>query len=296
MNWQELVEQLFGKGGQPLDQAVGDARSRFAEGAQPYTDLFTAPFSELPPERKERLYETMASMIGPQTGIFAGVKAKTANHVMLEAAKKLEKAGADADGIWKATGWGRGKDGKWRFEIDDSASQFMPGAADAMDAWVPKGGGLYGPATLRAKDVYSHPELYAAYPELGNINMTYPPPGYLGSSWGGKIGIDPRHYNANSTMLHELQHEVQGIERFARGSNTSTVHEQVIDALKMKKAPHNSKRIHKIDADKLYRHQAGETEARSVQKREWMRELERAKSTPWASEDIPRKSQIVTYD
>lgn len=59
-------------------------------------------------------------------GTFAGVNAKTANKLMLEAAQKMDKAGADRGAIWKETGWFKGPDSKWRFEIDDSAATHRP--------------------------------------------------------------------------------------------------------------------------------------------------------------------------
>lgn len=67
-----------------------------------------------------------AMNVGPSglLGTFAGVNAKTANKLMLEAAQKMDKAGADRGAIWKETGWFKGPDSKWRFEIDDSKASF----------------------------------------------------------------------------------------------------------------------------------------------------------------------------
>nr|DAH12370.1 MAG TPA: Large polyvalent protein associated domain 23 [Bacteriophage sp.] len=51
---------------------------------------------------------------------YAGERAKTANVQALRDAQEMEDIGADMESIRKATGWHKGKDGKWRFEIDDS--------------------------------------------------------------------------------------------------------------------------------------------------------------------------------
>jgi len=54
---------------------------------------------------------------------FGGVKAKTANLKLQRIAEDMEKAGASRDQIIKETGWFKGVDGKWRFEIDDSGAR-----------------------------------------------------------------------------------------------------------------------------------------------------------------------------
>ncbi len=55
---------------------------------------------------------------------FAGERAKTANVQALRDAQEMETIGADMESIRKATGWHKGRDGKWRFEIDDSGMRF----------------------------------------------------------------------------------------------------------------------------------------------------------------------------
>lgn len=52
--------------------------------------------------------------------MFAGEKSKGADKVKLALAQELEKAQAPREFIWKQTGWFKGVDGKWRYEIDDS--------------------------------------------------------------------------------------------------------------------------------------------------------------------------------
>jgi len=60
---------------------------------------------------------------GPNQQTFAGVNAKTADKAALARAQNMEAEGASRDDIWDATGWFKGVDGKWRFEIDDSGAK-----------------------------------------------------------------------------------------------------------------------------------------------------------------------------
>lgn len=56
---------------------------------------------------------------------FAGERARTADLDALAKAKEMEAAKADRRDIWSQTGWFKGTDGKWRFEIDDSGVQLV---------------------------------------------------------------------------------------------------------------------------------------------------------------------------
>jgi hypothetical protein len=64
-------------------------------------------------------------------GVFGGRLAKTADLDALSRAERMAASGADRRAIWDETGWFKGRDGQWRFEIDDSASRFDAAAADA---------------------------------------------------------------------------------------------------------------------------------------------------------------------
>lgn len=50
----------------------------------------------------------------------AGERALTASRQALVKVQEMETAGKDADEIWEATGWLKGKDDRWRFEIPDN--------------------------------------------------------------------------------------------------------------------------------------------------------------------------------
>jgi len=51
---------------------------------------------------------------------FAGENAKTADTYQLSTAKQRLESGEDAEIVRQETGWFKGADKKWRFEIDDS--------------------------------------------------------------------------------------------------------------------------------------------------------------------------------
>jgi hypothetical protein len=244
-------------------------------------------------------------------GMFGGRLAKTANLEKLAQAEKFEKAGVDPDSIWKATGWGRGKDGKWRFEIDDSQARMKPDAGKAIkDNWGPvdyfeSGNPIYGEVPKNLEDVFHHPEFFAAYPDARKIKIV---PEYtnLGVSYGGKIGIDPDlvPLKQSNVMLHELQHELQNVEGFAKGNSAQDPYSAIQTSLadsalnqgnaesfdlmqKLSKLPQTSQLTRK-----LYKQSAGEVEARAVQARQAFNKLRRAIRSPWRDEDTPRMSQI----
>jgi hypothetical protein len=155
-------------------------------------------------------------------GIFGGKMAKTADQTKLRVAEFYERQGFPPDRIWEETGWARGKDGKWRFEIDDSKAHLWSEASNALakgetlNPLRPSGGG------------FSHPELYEAYPELKTTILAPEPRGSNnnGAYWGrgpeGKPHITLKSQfrpKMQSTLLHEIQHVVQDIEGFAKGGN-----------------------------------------------------------------------------
>lgn len=74
-----------------------------------------------PARREEAQQETTGS---PGRATAAGIGARTADSAALRRAEALEKSGTDNETIRQETGWYRGMDGQWRFEIDDSGAAF----------------------------------------------------------------------------------------------------------------------------------------------------------------------------
>lgn len=142
---------------------------------------------------------------------FAGENAETADRDMLETAKRIWNAGADNEEIRQATGWFRGADGKWRFEIDDSGVKVKDD--------------LHTYGTL--KEVIDAPELFAAYPDAENIFVSFENtngksgaynPEFDSISLNAELKSDPD--KLKSTLLHEMQHAIQNREGFASGAST----------------------------------------------------------------------------
>lgn len=74
-----------------------------------------------PARRAEAQQETTGP---PGRATAAGIGARTADSDALRRAETLEKSGTDNETIRQETGWYRGMDGQWRFEIDDSGATF----------------------------------------------------------------------------------------------------------------------------------------------------------------------------
>ena len=193
---------------------------------------------------------------------YAGTQARTADTGALQQAEQMERDGRSSEEIRRETGWFRGMDGKWRFEIDDSrAAYYKFGDAQMMrdpeyreykqlmDRVLSFTGTLSADETARLKEldgkfknekqrlsslinmgeatldmILDHPVLYEAYPELRQARIRFED---LGE---GKKGAYRRDTNTIalsnelrdepvSTLLHEIQHAIQGIEGFTSGAS-----------------------------------------------------------------------------
>lgn len=213
-----------------------------------------------------------------EMGQFAGVTAKTADQSKLTGAKMLEAAGRTPEFIWVMTGWARGLDGKWRFEIPDNAGQL-----DMNKLWARLDSG----EDITVRDVYSSPELEAAYPDLFDIPIKrLDKEGVNGSYYSSTdtIEMNPNAgspWDMRSTLLHELQHAIQAREGFGRGGNSDYMAEKF--------------GVGRAAAYDLYRRIPGEVEARNTQKRMGMTAIEREFKGPWRTEDVPREDQIAYF-
>jgi len=146
--------------------------------------------------------------------------------------------GVDPAQVWKETGWGKGVDGKWRFEINDkydiTDNLDEIGSRFPIDDEITRNliSGRWNGA--RSTDMLSHDDLYAAYPEFKNMGIAKETGDSLGSinhdgtqayinntllqrSLGGRDISKPD--NAHSVLMHEIQHAIQGKEGFARGGS-----------------------------------------------------------------------------
>lgn len=170
-----------------------------------------------------------------QAGIFGGYKAKAAPRDELAEALMMSNTKDDVGAtpsrqdIWEGTGWFKGADDKWRFEIDDSAAMLTPeNLAEGPHSFK----GTLGQAL-------SHPELFKNYPEMADYPVQIGkaakgPRGELGSFnprtneleiYGGGSSGEEATADLLSTVLHELQHGVQRKEGFDPGASVSGMKE-----------------------------------------------------------------------
>ena len=217
---------------------------------------------------------------------FAGERARNADLEALSRAKAMADEGKNRTEIWTSTGWFRGVDGKWRFEIDDGGARFARGGAPDRASLV---------------DLIDNPNVYNAYPDMEGIYATLTRGGEGGSH-------DPGHPletirirgagnpDALGTGLHETQHAVQLREAMASGGNLSMFSSREISAERWRMLDKHGDVIPKSDAAYLLYHKlAGEVEARTVQRRMAMSPDERRARPPWLDYDVPEADQIVRF-
>jgi len=146
---------------------------------------------------------------------FAGRNAETANHeALINAQQTTFRGDKTATDIWRETGWFQGKDGKWRFELDDSQAKLVG---------VPNKGVVAG----HIGDFLDHSKLLKAYPNLKNVLVTISTgPQHEVRERGGynrarkTISIEAKTpKRALNILLHELQHGIQHAEGFAAGAS-----------------------------------------------------------------------------
>ena len=236
----------------------------------------------------------------------------------LSVARKMEEKKKDAKAIKMATGWERGADGKWRYEMPDAKIK------DTMDV----GGGhivkRYEDDMLwnggKLFDVIDAPELFKAYPQLKGVRIDtdaimndMPSHGEYDSKTNTiTIHADELKY-MNGILNHEIQHAIQGIEGFATGGSPTTIRGEVkkrfnevtkqIKQLRAEGKEDEAKALieknrglynayMKNDDFNSYKSLAGEVEARNMQERMNMTPEERRKTLAESTEDVARKDQI----
>lgn len=177
----------------------------------------TEEVSEIADEMAHRLIvllqtkETTGESNDSKKYSFAGEKAKTADKMKLATAKEMLEGGVDSETVRKETGWFKSYDGKWRFEINDEEIKVSV------------------PTSEHAKigDIVDHPLLFEAYPELKETKIRFDDelsdataifyPQFNEIVLTGLLKKHPKILK--ETLIHEMQHVVQEIEGFAKGSS-----------------------------------------------------------------------------
>ena len=143
----------------------------------------------------------------------------------LNVARQMEGAKKDAKAIKMATGWERGADGKWRYEIADSKLNDMMDV-DGKGKMVKRHKEDMLWTSGKLGEVVVAPELFKAYPKLKDVRLetdsimnNLPSNGeYNAKTNTITIHADELKY-LDSILNHEIQHAIQHIEGFARGGN-----------------------------------------------------------------------------
>ncbi len=141
----------------------------------------------------------------------------------------------DAKTIRLATGWERGVDGLWRYEIPDGML-LLKGEDPDYARFIEQNERLkkVREHLLQEKptvlgDIYHHPELYKAYPWLEQVSIELFEVDGVHGWWNSdtrKIGLNKwclKNYdNALNTLVHEVQHAIQDFEGFEAGGSLTT--------------------------------------------------------------------------
>lgn len=191
--------------------------------------------------------------------LYAGENAKTADLDALTRAAQMEADGTDARTIRRETGWFRGMDGKWRFEIDDSGMEYRrDGDARLMeesgyrrlqeltDKWARNAENRGEPLTAEEAaeserlegeyydrawaekyelaDFLRHSDLFEAYPALRHTSVVFKETmpgvnGYYDKAMDAIVLSKDLVGSPERTLVHEIQHIIQSTEEFAGGSN-----------------------------------------------------------------------------
>ena len=142
---------------------------------------------------------------------FGGKNSKIADIGLLQKAETLEKDGASAEEIRKVTGWSRGLDNKWKFEIDDSKAKYKEEKIRLGKA-------------VNLNEVLEHEDLFKAYPDLKKVKVKEISD--LDARGVYSPNFDCIFISENlptqeklKSLIHEVQHAIQVREGFAVGES-----------------------------------------------------------------------------
>lgn len=165
-------------------------------------------------------------MFGGEKGAAEADKAEEKNYRMdnLKVAEEMERDKKDAKVIKLATGWERGADGKWRYEMPDAKIKDMKDIGGGNIVKRFDDDMLWNDGKLT--DVIDAPGLFEAYPQLKDVRIDtdaimndMPSNGVYNAKTNTiTIHADELKY-MNSILNHEIQHAIQYIEGFGKGGS-----------------------------------------------------------------------------
>lgn len=179
-----------------------------------------------PSKRFNSRKQDIRFMFGGEKGAAEADKAEEKTYRMdnLKVAEEMERGKKDAKAIKLATGWERGADGKWRYEMPDAKIKDMKDIGGGHIVKRFDDDMLWNDGKLA--NVIDAPGLFEAYPQLKNVRIDtdaimndMPSNGeYNAKTNTITIHADELKY-MNSILNHEIQHAIQYIEGFAKGGS-----------------------------------------------------------------------------
>lgn len=176
-------------------------------------------------------------MFGGEKGAAEADKAEEKTYRMdnLKVAEKMERGKKDAKAIKLATGWERGADGKWRYEMPDAKIKDMKDIGGGNIVKRFDDDMLWNDGKLT--NVIDAPGLFEAYPQLKDVRIDtdaimndMPSNGnYNPKTNTITIHADELKY-MNSILNHEIQHAIQYIEGFGKGGSPEQMEKEFKEA------------------------------------------------------------------
>ena len=275
LNVKDDVRRQLAEAGESEERA--DAAGDIISSAM---TTFAAREGLSPEEFYERLdLKFVRGEVDPKTGEadahlqFAGENSNTSGTVRgkLVLAKILSKSGLSQESVFRKTGWYKGMDGQWRYEIPDNIDGIH------LDNFEKK-----QDDNLTLQEIYDNDALYNAYPKLAFIPVILknlsPGTGAItsinryaktGEIKDISIELSRRSValNKKESLLHEIQHVIQEYEGFASGSSPEMFQDIKVDG-------------REVTAFEQYANTAGEIEAVDTANRARRSEKERKSTLP----------------
>ena len=201
----------------------------------------------------------------------------------LVTANKMTNKNISQDKIWAATGWELDAiDGKWKTEIEYGRLK-----------------GALKPGKYKLVNIFNAPELYRAYPSIKNLEVKVVENLKFGEGWyndGQKtITLDAqiitdKNYNviANRLLIHEIQHAIQMTEGFSKGGSIKYIAQKYMENGARPSSPN--------ELYYVYKHIAGEVEARNVARRSRMNTYAKESERPSQTIDVKPKDIVIRED
>lgn len=250
--WEEIMEDAYAG----LD-SYGQRASRYHDQAVELLDRapeVPAHTVSEPENVRLRAVDEPKGRGPPERFSYAGRDARNADLEALHEAERYEMQNVDAETIRQKTGWFRGADGKWRWEIDDSDAEtdtkwgflrnpdakrynelfekvYLNDTATAEDLnelqILDKNLKGIRKSPLYLDEIVRHDKLFEAYPALRDVKVRFE--ANTGNKEGSyrpeenefvlRTGLKLEPEKLKNTLIHEIQHAIQEQEGFARGTN-----------------------------------------------------------------------------